>query len=328
MSTFSPSDAAFEGFRVIHRHPGAVLGWAIARILIFLVIGGLALTLFGPQLTELSSYSGAGRTMAPEQALRFAGSMGLFGLLAIPIGLLISAIFVAAVFRPVLRPDDKGLLFLKIGGDEWRLVLLTLAYVGLFILAEIVLALTIVILSLLGGAALHLSTGGGGVGALVGVLLGLALFLACFWVAVRLSLAGPMTFAERRVQVFGSWGVTRGRFWSLFGCYLLAWIFAVLVGVLGWVVSVAANAAISGDWSAMSSAMNPRAMIVNGQLNMLTHLMSAGVIVQLVLSTLFQTVSRVIMYAPMAAAYRDLTGGESCPLTGDAPARTGDGLVL
>ena len=307
MRSFSPSEAAFEGFRVIHRYPMAVLAWAIAHMLLFVVIGGLAFATFGPQLVEIAKYSGAGNTMPPEEAMRFAGSMGLFGLIAIPVALLIGAIFTNAVFRPILRPNDTGLFFLKISGDEWRLMLLFLAFIGLVILAEIGLIIGAVIITAVSAGLLHASSGGVGWGALIGVLLGIALICLCVWVVVRLSLAAPMTFAQKRVRVFGSWDVTRGRFWSLLGCYLLAWIFGIIIGILGWIVSVAAGAAITGDWTGMSGMMNPKAMMLSGQIGMLSHLFTAGVIVQVVLSSLFQAVSRVIMYAPMASAYRALT---------------------
>lgn len=327
MRTFSPSDAAFEGFRVIHRYPGAILAWAVAHILLFVVIGGAAFALFGPQLTELSRYSGSGSAVPPEEALRFAGSFIGLGLLAIPLALLVTAIFVNAVYRPILRPDDKGLFFLKISGDEWRQALLLLAYIGLAILVEIGLVICTIVITAITAGVLHARSGGGGWAALLAVVLGIGVICLAIWVLVRLSLGMPMTFAQKRVRVFGSWGVTRGKFWSLLGAYLLAWIFGLLVGILGWIVSIAAGAAITGDWTGMSGMMNPRAMMLSGQINMLSRLFTVGVIVQLVLSSLFQAVSRTIMYAPAAAAYRALTADDSCPVD-EAPPAAGGGLVL
>lgn len=49
----------------------------------------------------------------------------------------------------------------------------------------------------------------------------LGVFVFLIWLAVRLSLASPLTFDTRRVRVFGSFALTRGRFWSLLGAYLL-----------------------------------------------------------------------------------------------------------
>lgn len=326
MRTFSPSDAAFEGFRVIHRYPGAVLAWAVAYMLMFVVIGGAAFALFGPRLTELSKYTGTGSTIPPEEALRLVGPMSGLGLIAIPLSLVVAAIFVNAVYRPILKPEEKGLFFLKIGGDEWRQVLLLLAYIGLAILAEIALVICSIVITATTVGVLHAQKGGGWA-ALLAVVLVIAMVCLVIWVVVRLSLGMPMTFAQKRVRVFGSWTVTRGKFWSLLGAYLLAWIFGVLVAILGWIVSIAAAAAITGDWTGISGMMNPRAMMLSGQIELLSRLFTVGVIVQVVLSSLFQAVSRTIMYAPAAAAYRALSGEDSCPVD-DAPPITGGGLVL
>ncbi len=336
MQRFSPSEAAFEGFRVIRNHPGAVLAWVGAYLLIMLVVGGLALALFGPQIATMQAYSGQ-TAMPPDVALRFIGSMGLVFLIAVPIVLFMAAVFINALFRPILRPEDRGLFYLKLGGDEGRLVLLMLCWMGLGIAAEIAFVILLIVIGLGTGAAmagLHPGATTDGRSVLIVVGLMLALFCVGIWLFVRLSLAAPMTFAEKRVSVFGSWRVTRGKFWSLFGCYILACIFALMIGVLGWVVSVCAGAVISGDWTALSTAgANPQMAMMKSNLGLLTHLFTAGAIVQLVLSSLMGAISRIVMYAPLAAAYRDLAPATPAGSIGgdpfaEAPPIRNSGLVL
>jgi hypothetical protein len=336
MQRFSPSDAAFEGFRVIRNHPGAVLAWVAVYLLIMLVIGGLVLALFGPQIAMMQAYSGQ-NAMPPDMALRFIGSLGLVFLLAIPFVLALAAVFINAVFRPVLRPTDKGLFYLKLGGDEGRLVLLMLCWFALGIAAEI--AFVILLIAVGAGASAALSNVQPAMASARSPLIvfGLLILLFCVatWLFVRLSLAAPMTFAEKRVSVFGSWRVTKGKFWSLLGCYLLAWIFALMIGVLGWVVSVCAGAVISGDWTALSTlGGHPQMVMMKNNLSILTHLFTVAAIVQLVLSSLMNAISRIVMYAPLAAAYRDLAPAppmasiDAEPFSDEPPPILHSGLVL
>ena len=70
-------------------------------------------------------------------------------------------------------------------------------------------------------------------------LAGVAGVVALFaWIAVlifvpiRLSLAGPHTFADHRLRPFASWTMTKGRFWPMFGAYFLATVFALIVSIL------------------------------------------------------------------------------------------------
>lgn len=304
--SFSPSDAAFEGFRIIHRYPGAVAAWALAYILVVLLLGGGFFALFGSQFMEMSRYSEA-NTMPAETARRIFGGMGLALLILVPVALLISAVLLNGVYRAVLRPNDKGLFFLKIGGDELRMALLFIIFFLLLIVAELVAVigggiLIAVATSLVGQPALKV---------LIGVVLGVAIACVAIWVVVRLSLAPVVTFARQRLDVFGSWRLTKGNFWSLLGCYLLSFVFALLIGAVGWVIAVSAGAAISGDWTSLSSVMvSPRDALMHQNTQMFTKLFTAAVIVQLVLQSIVSAVTRVIMYAPAAAAYRELAAEE------------------
>ena len=47
---------------------------------------------------------------------------------------------------------------------------------------------------------------------------------ACFYsviILVRLSLAAPISFSEKRFTLLASWAATKGNFWPLFGAYVL-----------------------------------------------------------------------------------------------------------
>jgi hypothetical protein len=49
------------------------------------------------------------------------------------------------------------------------------------------------------------------------------------WALIRISLAGPMTIAQRKVVIGPAWRLTRGAFWRLFGAYLLLAIATLVV---------------------------------------------------------------------------------------------------
>ena len=81
------------------------------------------------------------------------------------------------------------------------------------------------------------------------VMFVMVLFAALAWLAVRLSLASPLTFETRRVNLFGSFALTRGRFWPIFGTYALLIALALVVFLLITVIAVAIGAATYGDLS-------------------------------------------------------------------------------
>jgi len=307
MSTFSASDAAIEGFRVIRRHPGAVVAWAIAQVLLQLIFVGLMVVLFGGQFAALSQFATPGTPPSPEAAMRLVGFSFSLLIVFLPIGLIAGSVLVNAIFRPVLRPQDRGLFYLKLGGDEWRIILLQFAWFGVSVLAYVALVILAVIFTVI----LTLATGGkGGAPAALGAVIGvIALFCVLIWLAVRFSLAGPMTFAEKRVRVFGSWAITRGRFWSLFGCYLLASVLAFVVIIVGVVIaSVVAAVAFGASGGLMAFNMTPGDPSVGARA--LAQLLTVGGVVRAVIQALFSTVGNVIVISAVAAAYRGLTHKE------------------
>jgi hypothetical protein len=186
------------------------------------------------------------------------------------------SVLTAGIYRMVLRPQEKGIAHLRLGADEWRLTVVNM------ILFSIGMA-SLVLVKLFADA----------VGGIPGVLAGLALAGVVIWVGVRLLMATPMTFAERRIAIMDSWRLTHGHFWSLLGMTFLAIIFWFMVWVVFTIVG-AIFIALAGGQQAMENPthMGPVALFA----------FCVTLLVQLLLPTL----QVVMIYSPLAEAYREL----------------------
>lgn len=294
---FSASEAAFEGFRLTRRAPLAIVLWA----LFYLVTSVVALALVGGPMAAFVAQAEALEGVAEPSPEQMAGLMGAYfamlGLL-LPIGLVSSAVMYAAVQRAVVRPAESAFGYLRLGADEVRvfvvcLVLAVLAMVG-FGVGGGVLGVLIVILS---------TTAGDGAAALVAILGGLALAAVAIWVSVRLSLALPITVAERRIAIFDSWGLTRGRFWPLLGMAILALILAMVVQFLGWIVFMPIFFLMGGGLADLASPG-----FEAGDLGQIFATLGPVVVVGAVFLGLLSALQMAIAYAPFGAAYQALKG--------------------
>lgn len=247
MADFLATEVALSGFRFAREHPRTIAIWA-AVYLVVSAVGALAVVAaFGPALTELQ----AARASADlPTALAAVRRLAPLYLLAPAWSLVVYAVLNAAVARATLRPGEHAPAYLGLGMDEVRqglLMLLSLA-VALGLYLAMVLAMVVV-----GLVTARLGRPTTTAALLVTLLAGLG---AMVFVWVRLSLAWPMTFDRRRVILFESWRLTRGRFWKLFGTYLLVLGLAMVVGLMLLVIS-AAVAAVVGGLKAMGQITRP-----------------------------------------------------------------------
>jgi hypothetical protein len=222
MVQFSVSDTAFEGFRITRERPAAVGVWILIEIVVLAIT---ALIMAGnpayAQMAALMSNAQAD-PQATIAALRvLAPSLMSTALMTTPLSVVASIILRNAVYRAVLRPSEHNLAYLRVGLDEVRVLLVTLA-----------IALIAMGLTFLGTFAVALLASLGTAGALFGGLAMVATVVGVFYVVLRLSLAGPQTFAERRIDLRGSWALTRTVFWPMIGSYLIAAILYIIVLVL------------------------------------------------------------------------------------------------
>ena len=283
---FNASECAYEGFRVVRKHPGAFAVWCLFYLLLVIALVVAVAATMAPMFMQYAHPGAAQAAPWSDRAAAFfqnnlpivlAGAAVL-----IPLIFIWSAMMVCAIYRAVLRPAETGFGYLRLGADELRMI-------GLYLLIWIVM----------------LAAGLAGAGVMVGVsmaakaqasggafiLFGVLACLAYIFVAVRLSLCGPQTFAERRVDLFGSWRLTRGHFWGLLGMYVLVIVLVIVLQV--------GNVLLQLPFRAISDQISHDTM---------PGLAIFGVValIYIVLAFAIGVLNLVVTEAPRAAAYRDL----------------------
>lgn len=294
---FSASDAAFEGFRLTRRSPVAILIWAAFYLVITvvtLVLAGGPMAMFMQQAAALEGVA----EPSPEQIMPLMGAyFAMLGVI-LPISLILGAVLYAAVNRAVVRPAEKSFGYLRLGGDELRVFVVCLV---LSILWMIGAGVAVGVFAVLVGVLT--ATVSEGLGVLVAILGGLALAAVAIWAAVRLSLALPITVAEKRIAIFDSWRLTRGHFWGLLGMAILAFILTVVVQFLGWIVFMPIFFLMGGGLAELASPG-----FESADMGQFIAALGPIAIVGAIFLALLSALQMAIMYAPFAAAYRALKG--------------------
>lgn len=291
MTAFSATDAAFEGFRITREKPRVLLIWAGFYLIISLLMPVLLVTMGGQNLMALEAQAN-NPNADPQAALDNLAALGPLYAILIPMGLAVQAVLAAAVYRAILRPEDTGFGYLRLGQDELRLTVLTLIY---FLLS--LAAVTIVVL--LGGIGAGMAYGLLG-SPLFGVGLGLFFLGLLLYVAVRLSLAPVITFAERRISVFDSWALTKGQFWKLLGAYILAIASVVVVLLLAMVIFMAIAAILAGgDIASVGKIFSP-------DLSSVAAYYTPPMVAYTIFGGFLNALYFAVLVSPAAVAYRAL----------------------
>jgi hypothetical protein len=301
MTAFSSTDAAFEGFRLTRERPSAVLVWALAYLVFSLALAIMIVNWFGPTLARFQALQ---QSANPDLTASVAllGKLAPLYAIAIPLSIVFFATFICAVYRAILRPQDRGLAYFRIGGDEFRMMMLM---VVLFLLAMGALFATSIFIGLVVGVLAAVSNPTAG-----GALAGLIAFVATMWLFVRLSLAGPMTFAERRLVVFGSWSLTRGAFWPLCGAYVLALALGVIILLL---MAVIASAIVGVAVFATGGSFADFGRNFQADVSSMRAFLTFPTLVSEVLSAAITTVVYVVILSPAAIAYQGLARARPTP---------------
>lgn len=297
MASFSATDAAFEGFRLTREQPKTLLIWAAFNLIVSVVSLVLMISIGGSSLQAMMEMEQAGAEADPAQALQLLEGLGLVYALVLPVALITQSMLGAAVYRAILRPADGGVGYLRLGGDELRLIGLSIIYFLLTVVGMVVITFVAGLVVGLLGAAI-----GAGGAALLGVGVGLFIGGLMIYVIVRLSLAGVITFAQRRIAVFDSWALTRGQFWNMTGAYVLTLAAVMVIVILSLIVFTAIAAIASGgDFAAVGTIFSP-------DMSSLSAYLTPTMIAYTVFGALLNAVYYAAIFSPHAIIYRSLAG--------------------
>jgi hypothetical protein len=290
MTDFSPTDAAFEGFRLTKEKPVAVLAWSTIFAVTILIASMLIVLGLAPKLAGAASNLDTDNPAAVMAALSKVAPV-LLALLAVWV--VLSAIISAAIYRYVLNPIDSRHAYLHFGRDEARQV--GALFICLFAAMGFSLLLSVLIVAPL--AATHAGK--------IPVFLGDVMILSLqIWFGLRLSMLPPMTFAAKKIDVMAAWRMTKGQIPRLLSMYVLAITFAAIVYFLITVVSTALAVAIAGgDMGVIRQIQNP----VAG----LEPRVMIAVLIYALIGLLTPVLLMVIIQAPAAVAYRALAKGKA-----------------
>lgn len=295
---FSSSDTAFEGFRLTREKPVAVAIWAGVQLAATVIFAALGATLLSGELQAIQTYS-ASPTPDPAGAAAIMGALAkICAVLLVP-AVLLFATTTCAVYRAVLRPQEKAFGYVRLGGDELRQFLICLVFVAMLLAAMMVLVFVLTFVS--AGIGMLASAPAESMIALAVPLSQLAWIVLFVWLAVRMSLTGPMTLARGRLSLRDGWMLTRGHFWRLLGCYFIAAVLSLLVALLGLAIVMAGAMLIGGGMAGIGEVMNPDTTSLAARFTPVAIFVMAA-------SAIFNALQNTIVYAPAAVAYAELSG--------------------
>ncbi|MFT3995772.1 MAG: hypothetical protein QM667_00070 [Asticcacaulis sp.] len=290
-------DFAFAGAEIIRKHPMAVLSWGVAYLVLSVVTTILTVVLGGEALATLMSYN-QNPPSDPLAVFEPMGALAPIWAISCVLSLLVGAIIQCAVYRSQLQPQASGLGFMQLGGAEIRQIFVTILWILAIIVFYILFGIVIGILLAVSGAVSQSSSLAGGL--MTFFTIGFAI-VAFLYILSRWSLVAIQSFAEGRINIFGSFALTKGNGWILFGGYALLTIIALLVVSLIYAILAAVTMGTGGDIvTAFSQMQRP-------DLSSVQALFTPAYIVQTLVGAVLSGVFYALFYGASVAAYQALS---------------------
>lgn len=276
------------GFRLIRERPGAMLIWTVIQLVIAVATSFAMMAIL---------QAGVDASLSGESMQSVQMTAALESLLVGVAGLAISTIAYAAVQRAILRPDEGGPGWLRLGMDEVRLFLLLLLCLVIFLISALVVGLFL-------GAIL--SGAGPGTAVLVTyVILGIA---GAFF-GTKVSLMFPLTLKRGAFAVGDGTRLSRGHFWTLFGAYFIVFLIMLGIGILN--LAVTQPEYLSAIFQhGFGSIEEQQASLLEYQ-KLMTGTVDASLIIGWVLSAVSGAISYALFGGAAATAVQQLTADQT-----------------
>lgn len=254
MADQAPLKATFFAFQ--KREPGgqllkAGIAFAVSSFLLFVFFALAVIALIGSALlTQLAGGEPPDpETMAPQIMGRLLLVFPLEFVFLFGFFVLLSA-FESACLRWMIRGETSSPFGMHFGKDMWRAygtywcwaLYMIVGWIGCFIAVGVV--------GWVGAMVL------GRTGAMLAIVAGLAYLIAWFVMTVRLAPATATSIAIGKFAPLQALTATRGRFWALFGSFLLLFVLYLVFVSLTYGVQIAlffAPAFTDIDWSTAAS---------------------------------------------------------------------------
>ncbi|WP_133244769.1 hypothetical protein [Caulobacter radicis] len=302
---FSAASAAVSGWALIGRRPLSVVVWSAVILLgLFLPALLLFLPIIDPFVEMVRAMPQTPNAQDPEMTARIMAMQGQLSLMNIgmmAVQVVAPTIVTAAAFRVVLRPQEQRGFFLRVGATEGWMMLVTLVLTFGGNIAIFAAMVPGALLGLIGFVVMAIggdTEAGAVVGVVVGVIGVIVGELALLWAFLRLSMALPMTFAERRFMLFESWALTKGQSLRLLGMLLLVGLTLLVVQIVVGGVVIAAAALVAPGLAKTLPAARSVAEVL--------RLIWPVLAVALPLAAILQAVVQVVCVTPLASVYRSL----------------------
>ena len=235
MPNFSPTDAAFVGFKFVKQRPSAVAAWSAVLLVFNLLSAFIGLLLGGQALRQFQATAGKVDDLTTVFQLLVPALPALIAIALLTLAGM--ALVYASALRLFVGAEEH--VSFRIGHDERRVALTIIAF------SLIYFAVTVVVLIGLGLAANISDAFSSFLAGFFAWVTPLALFAATTFVIVRLSLTPIIAVDRKRIDLKESWVSTRGHFWPLAGSLVLSIGLFVVMAFLALMIVAALNHAIS-----------------------------------------------------------------------------------
>lgn len=281
------------GFRLIKDHPVAVLVWGLLYGAATIGLMFAMRPFFQAQQAMLAG--GGDPTAAAAQMTSMMGTILLaeFGFFILFI------VLFTATQRAVLRPEQGGFAFLRLGVDELKMFALAFVLFIIFYIGMIVFGIVIAIVI----GALAVTAGPEAFGISMVVTLAVVL-VAALWFQVRVSLMFPMTLLTGNIAIGEGWRLSRGHFWTLFLGYLVIGLIVVVM----WTAVV--YVAMRPYFEALSRMLNDPLAVektAQAQADMFASMSSPEAMIGWGLSALAGAIGLALYGGAIATAAKELT---------------------
>ena len=239
MATFNVEDAAFAGVGLMARKPLSVIAWA-AIWAVFLV--GVSAPFLGMAARLIGDVVRTQGHLTPEGVFAFLGGLIAWGLLLAIGSLCVGAVVQSAVIRAVTTPEQAAVAYVRFGSEEAHVLAVN------FVKSLILFGVGTVVGAAIGiVTAFVFATGGGqGQAQVVRVIGDLVSWALSVWISLRLSLAAPMSFSERKFRLFESWTMTRGLDLRLLAVGAIIAVMVIAIYMVGACIAVVGGSILGG----------------------------------------------------------------------------------